>query len=182
VIDALLFAVRDAVRGAGFGYGIRECEIMPDGHPQPRCGNVFVSVYQGAYRSTMDNALNEYYGWNLTLTMRVNVPWDRIGDQLLAQKLARKIGFNARCAVLRGFLHMNWSLLQPANQYLLDVNPDATLVYGFSEPARFRSGDVPVLVGGEWFAAEPEATDVGLKAELRFEDCRRGPQAIASYT
>lgn len=187
MIDALLFSVRDAVRGGNFGYGADQCDIMPEGHPRPATGDVFVAIHEGSETSTMDNALDDYFDFSLTLTMRTtNVSFDRIGDQMLASKLARRAGpggapsFNARCEQLRAFLHMNWAVIGVANDYLVAWAIDGTTVYGFAEPARFRQREVPQLVGGEWFAADPEAEDTGLKSELRFEGARR-LQPIASY-
>jgi hypothetical protein len=181
VIDALLYAVRDAVQGAGLGYDYATCEVRDDGHPPPRCGDIFVAVHQNGLRGDMHNALNQYFGFDLTLTMRVTVPLDRVGDRLLAKKLARERGFNRRVQELGIFLHMDWGVLQDANQLLVAMNPDATLVYGFCEPAAWENTDDPTLVGGEWFAAEPDAEDVGLIAALHFANARR-LQAIAVYT
>lgn len=179
MIDALLFSVRDAIRGAGFGYGVPQCDTMPTGKPKPGMGNLFVAVHQGASKSDMDNALDEYFGFRVTLTMRVNVPWDRVGDQLLAVETARETGFNRRCEQLRAFLHMNWGVLQDANNYLVTLSPDASVVYGFCEPARYRGMEQATFQTGEWFASE-EGEDVGLKSELTFEDARR-LQPIAQY-
>ena len=83
------------------------------------------------------------------------------------------------------FLHMNWVVLANANNYLISLLPDAETVYGFSEPGRFKGMENPMFVGGAWFDSETagEGDDtLGLKATLRFEDCRRGPQAIAAYS
>lgn len=187
MIDALLFAVRDAIINGDFGWDARVVSIRPDGQPAPFQGDVAVIVHEGASRSDMDNALNEYFAFAVTLTMRVAVPWDRIGDALLAKKLARKRGpggspsFNSRAEELRAFLHMNWGILQDANDNLIAMEPDSMSIYGFCEPARYRGMDMPRFVGGEWFSANPEAQDVGLVAELRFEDCRR-LQAIATFS
>jgi hypothetical protein len=184
MIDALLYAVRDGIRGAGYNYNQNSCEIMGDDRPPPRCGDRFAAVYQMPSQSVMMNALDEYFAFGVTLTRRVTVPLDRLGDQLLAKKVARKlartIGFNAECEQLRAFLHMNWGILQDANQNLISLEPDANMVYGFVEPAHFAGMETPILVGGEWFNAEPEASDVGLKAELRFDGTRR-LQPIALY-
>jgi hypothetical protein len=153
---------------------------MDDGKPPPRCGNLFVAVHEGIVRSTMDNALDERYGFSLTLTMRVSVPLDRVGDQQLASRLARKAGpgqpsFNARLEQLRAWGHVNWTVcLTNANANLVDWSPPGTIhVYGFVEPARYRSMEKPVLVGPDWFGAAPESGQVGLKSELRFDDARR---------
>jgi hypothetical protein len=186
VIDALLLSVRNAIRSAGFGYSQTTCEIGVDpGRPQPRCGEVFITVWEGASTSTNDNCLMEYFAWNLTLTQRVQQPLDRIGDMLLTRELAQKRtpgrpSFNARARQLATFLHMNWAVLGDANTILVNLAEDGNSVYGFCEPARYRGMETPTLVGGEWFSADPEAQEVGLKADLRFEDCRR-MQAIGTY-
>ncbi len=191
MIDAILYAWRDAIQGGGFGYDFATCELTSEGRPPARMGDVFVGVHQGAWRSVMDNALDEYFGVNLTLTMRVVVPLDRVGDQLLAKKIAAAPGpngspsFNARANALASFLHMDWGVMQDQNNWLLTLLPGTQTIYGFSEPARFRGMDEPRIVGGEWFDAgeQGEGSDaMGLVATLRFEDCRRGPQAIAAYS
>jgi hypothetical protein len=195
MIDALLFAVRDNIRAAGFGYGIPECDIMDDGHPPERCGNIFVSVHEGPSRSTARRNLDEYFAFGVTLTMVVHQPDDRIGTTLLASKLARTSGkgqpsFNARMEQLRAFLHMNWSMtvvtggpVASANDNLAAWTPSGT-VYGFIEPAGFVGRDKPDLRGGEWFGAVPEAKGVGLVCEMRFEGARRmqpQTQAVGPY-
>lgn len=184
MIDALLFAVRDAIRTGGFGYDYASCELTgSDGKPPGRCGDWFVSIHQGASTSDMMNALNEYFDFNVTLTARLsNVPLDRIGDQLLATKLADKTGFNRRINALATFLHMDWGVMQEANNNLQKMMPDVLTVYGFSEPAQFAGAETPILVGSEWFSADPDDVDVGLKSSISFVRCRRGPQAIASYS
>ena len=96
MIDALLFAVRDGVRAARFGYGVPECDIMDDGHPPPRVGNIFVAVYERGSRSTARRNLDEKFDFGLTLTMRVSGPVDRVGNTLLANKLARTSGIGKR--------------------------------------------------------------------------------------
>lgn len=182
MMDAILHAVTSAILGQDFGYGTTACRIMPDGHPAPECGEVFVAVHPGPVRGTMQNAKNDYYDFFVTLTMRVSdVPVDRIGDQRLAKVLARDRGFNRRLEDVASLLHMDWGVLQDANQYLVDNHPDAPLVYGFCEPWICAGIEVPVLVGGEWFWADERARDVGLKSEIRFAQARR-LQAIATYT
>jgi hypothetical protein len=185
LIDALLYAIRDNLLDPANGLNLKlsqaVCKIMEDGHPAPYAGDLFVAIHQGDERSTNDNVLNEYYSFIVTMTMRVTIPLDRVGEKMLAIKLARSSGFNARASRIKNFLHMAWGILQDANENLLNFNPDNTgIVYGFCEPARYRGKIKPVLVGGEWFSATPEADDVGLKADLRFEDCRRF-QPIGAY-
>lgn len=196
MIDALLFAVRDNIRSAGFGYGVAECDIQDDGHPPPRVGNIFVAVYEMSSRSTARRNLDEKYAYGVTLTMRVSIPVDRVGSMLLSSKLARastngQPSFNARMEQLRGFLHMNWSIMgvfdavntwtaNSANANIAAWSPSSlSPVYGFIEPAGYTGRDKPELVGGEWFGSTPEATDMGLKCELRFDGARRlQPQTL----
>lgn len=186
-MDALLFAVRDGVRNAGMGYDYRSCEIVgPDGKPPARMGQIFVSVYDGATNNNADNNLDERLAFNVTLTMRVTISLDRVGDQMIASKLARQIGpngapsFNARIEQLRAYLHMNWQItvLQAqnppsANDNLVAWTPGSVGVYGFIEPARYRGCSQPVMVGGEWFSSAPEAIVDGIKADMRFDGARR---------
>ena len=186
MIDALLFAVRDGIRGAGIGYDSAAlCEIMDSGMPPERAGNFFVAVHEGAARGTAVRNLDERYAFAVTLTMRVSVPQpDHIGISLLASKLARTSGkgmpsFNARIEQLRALLHANWTILANANVNLAAWTPSGS-VYGFTEPATFSGREQPTLVGGEWFGASPDAPDMGLKCELRFDNARRmQPQTAA---
>lgn len=187
MIDALLFAVRDLVRGAGWGYDAATCEVVaPPGKPPGRFSGVFVGVCQTPTSSEMDNALDEYFGFDLVLTMSVRVGLDRVGDKMLALAEARRPGpngcrsFNARAEQLRGVQHMGWATIALANQYMVEWEPGANLVPGFCEPARYRGMEDPYFVGGEWFWANPESDNVGLVAALRFEGARR-LQPIASY-
>lgn len=183
MLDALLYAVRDGIRSGGMNYDHTSCEIMDDGHPPPRCGNFFAAVHDGMTRSTADNQLNELYSFSVTLTMRITVPLDRVGDQQIARNIARvplgeRQGFNAKVDRLRGFLHMNWRVTVLTGQSPNSANDNLAAwstgtVYGFSEPMRFSSVEAPKLVGGEWFGAEPDAIDMGIKATLSFERCRR---------
>lgn len=176
MIDPLLYSVRDYVRNAGWGYGYAEIEIMDAGNPPPRCGDIFIAVHELPASQKMMNARDDYYSFALTLTMRVtNVPLDRVGDQLEARNVAQKIGFNARANQLSlvGTPVTNWNIIFAANDLLVTLNPDQTIIYGFCEPAWYRGMEKPALVGGSWFRADPDATDIGLKAELRFMDARR---------
>lgn len=185
MIDALLHAVKDNLRREVPGWTPANCEVMADGQPPPYSGDWFAAIHQAGSRSTMMNALDERFDFSVTLTVKVGgVPLDRVGNKLLAVPLARdlalKTGWNARAEQIRAFLHMAWGVLQEANTLLSTWEPGNIPVYGFCEPAHFAGMDMPYLVGGEWFAAQPEAQDVGLVGEIKFADCRR-LQAIASY-
>lgn len=183
MIDALLYAVRDSIRAGGLNYDTATCEIMDDGRPPPRAGNFFAAVHDGMMRSDADNQLNEWYDFAVTLTMRVTVPLDRVGDQQIARNVARvplgeRQGFYAKADRLRRLLHMNWNIVVVTNRTPNSANDNLAAwstgtVYGFCEPMRFLSMEAPKLVGGEWFSAEPDAEEVGMKATLSFGRARR---------
>ncbi len=175
MLDALCFAVRDVIRGnAALGYGVAQTEVMADGEPPPRCGDIFVAVHEGRVSSESDENLDEYFSFNLTLTMRVTgVPMDRIGDQLLCRKLAKRTGFNGRAEKLRAFLHKNWSVVALANQYLCEMVDRGGTVYGFCESPIYKGIEVPHFVGGSWFKAAPDSQNVGIAAQLSFDRTRR---------
>ncbi len=192
MIDALLFAVRDAIRAQSFGYSSAAfAEIMDDGHPPVKCGNIFVAIHEGQSQSRARRNLDEYFAFAVTLTMPVRMPDDKIGVTLLASKLARTAtkgqpSFNARMEQLRAFLHMNWSMTvltgqtpASANDNIAAWTPSGT-VYGFIEPAAYTGRDKPRLEGGEWLGADPESRDAALVCELRFDGARRmQPQTAA---
>ncbi len=183
MIDALLFAVRDGIRAAGMNYDEATVEIMDDERPPPRCGEVFVSINGGMARNSADRNLDEYYDFKVTLTMRVIVPLDRAGDQMMARNISRvplgqRQGFYARLEQLRNFLHKNWRITVMQNQTPPSANDNLAAwstgtVYGFVEPMRYQSYEQPVLKGGEWFSADPEDESVGMKSTLQFVRCRR---------
>lgn len=197
MIDALLYAARDGIRAAGFNYDQTSCEICADGHPPPRCGAFFVAVHGGRSRPGGANQrnLDELFGFSVTLTMRVTVALDRAGDQQVARNLplkdiggvplALRQGFNARLEQLRAYLHSNWAMVVLVNRTPPSANDNlaawaAGTVYGFVEPARWAGEEVPRLVGGEWFSAAPDAPDVGIVSEMRFDGARRvQPQTAA---
>lgn len=192
MIDALLYAVRDAIRAAGINYGKAECEIQDDGKPPPRAGNVFVAVHDGKTRPSSGNNkrnLEELYDFSVTLTMRVTVAMDRIGDQLIARNLAlvplaQRQGFNAKVEQLRAFLHMNWPITVLTGQTPNSANDNLIAwctgtVGGFGLPASFEGADVPALAGPDWLGAEPDSDKFAIKAEMRFSGAERlQPQTL----
>lgn len=151
-----------------------------------------MAIHEGTSQSKARRNLDEYFAFMVTLTMRVSVPPDRIGNTLLASKLARtetkgQPSFNARLEQLRAFLHMNWSITVMLNQQPNSANDNIAAwsteaaVYGFIEPAAYTVRGVPELVGGEWFGSVPDAEAVGLKCELKFDAARRfQPQTLAA--
>ena len=199
MLDALLFAARDAIRTAGFSYGRAECEITDDGRPPPRAGNWFVAVHGGKVSPGRSNERNLYelYDFAVTLTGRVTIALDRIGDQMIARNIpltvndvpaAQRQGFNAKVEQLRTLLHSNWQMVVQYGQAgrLYDSANDniaawcSGTVYGFCEPARWRGAEVPKLVGADWMGAEPDSQDFALKSEMTFTNAKRFQPQTAS--
>lgn len=165
---------------------------MDDGKPPPVAGNVFVAIHGGKMRPGPANVrnLDEWYDFSATLTMRVTIPLDRVGNQLIARNLAlvpqgQRQGFNAKLEQLRAFLHSNWRITVLTGQIPNSANDNIAAwatgnVYGFCEPARFQGNEVPTLVGAEWLGADPDSQDFAVKSELRFANARRmQPQTAA---
>lgn len=183
MLDALMYAVRDRIRSAGFNYGVAECEIMDDGKPPPSCGSYFASVHGGKDHNTSTRNLDETYDFCVTLTCRIVVPLYRVGDQQIHRNairipLGERQGFRAKVEQLRRLLHMNWAMTCLIGQSPPSANDNiiawaASEVYGFTTPAMYKGAETARLVGGEWFSADPEAEDFGVVSELRFEGARR---------
>lgn len=198
MLDALLYAARDCIRAAKIGYGYAECYIGDDGRPQPRAGNWSAVVHGGRSQSGPANSrnLDELFGFSVTLTGRIIGPLDNLGENMIARNiplrdlinnvpLAQRQGFNARLEQLRTLLHMNWAMTVLQGQTTPSANDNIIAwctgtVYGFVEPARYQGEETPVLVGGDWFGAEPELDQFGLKTEMKFSGARRMQPQTAS--
>jgi hypothetical protein len=197
VIDALLYSVRDSIRAASMSYGVAECEITDDGKPPPKAGNWFAAVHGGKSHSGDANSrnLDELIDFSVTLTGRVMIAMDRIGDQMIARNvaladinnvpLAQRQGFNAKLEQLRAFLHMNWRITVLQGQTPKSANDNLAAwasgtVYGFVEPARSSGVETPTLQGPDWLGADPENDAFALKSELRFINARRFQPQTAS--
>ena len=192
MLDPLLYAVRDYIRNAGIRYGVAECEITDDGRPPPRFGNWFVAVHGGRSRPGPANRRNlfELFDFSVTLTARVTIPIDRLGDQLIARNItlvpdAQRQGFNAKVEQLRSLLHMNWRITVQQGQVPNSANDNLAAwctgtVYGFYLPAAYQGAEVPSLQGPDWTGADPDSGEFAIKSELRFAGAERfQPQTAA---
>lgn len=188
MIDALLVAVKDTIINAGINFDQATCRIRDDGRPTPRAGNWFVSIHGGTSRATADNQLFELYDFSVTLTKRIvrhSIDNHSPVDERVRDAQGNRYGFNAKIEQLRRILHMNWDMTvltgktpNSANDNLIAWGSGTT--YGFVEPPRYRGTEIPTLQGGEWFSSNPEAKDVGIKAQMSFADCKRfQPQTAA---
>jgi hypothetical protein len=157
---ALHLAVRDVIR-AQLGYKDNQCDVTFDGRPPPACGQDFVGIHRGPRNNQSTTALEIAYEFKITMTKRVDRPYDRIGRDLMEQAL---MGLDDRADAIIKLIHEDagGNLLAKANAIIGDQ------ANGFTELPIFLGDDGGRLVGGEWFHAEPDSQEVGIALELRF--------------
>lgn len=153
-MDALLDAVRDELI-ARLDLKPGECDVTPDGQPNPNSGKVFLAVHGGAVQNSQMHALDELYSFTVTVTVQTAAnPRDRKRDGG-----AWKLALRARAA-----LHMNETVRSRA--------------WGASgvQPPVFAGATFLGPKDPTWFWAEPTGTSrdpTGIAIELRFERARR---------
>lgn len=179
---ALLLAVRDDIRDV-LKYAARDCDLtLPGGQPPPRCGKWFIGIWPGSRRNQGRTALDATYELTVTLTARVNEPFDRVAIDLLAKN---ETGFWDRSEAIAELIHKDcWDthVITRANAILKDDYPyTSNEPVGFRESLTFMSDSVPRLVGGDWFHARPDATEVGIVQDIYFGRARR-IQNLANLT
>ena len=155
-MDVLLDAVRDRLRTA-LSLSAHECDVCPDGQPNPDAGQRFVAIWGGSVQNTQVNCLDERYGFKVTVTVRTShTPRDRKRDG----------GAWALALRVRGALHMAYEVRTLA----LAANAEVVIV----EPPCFLGGTQQVK-GPDWFWAEPagnERDPTGIAVELSFAKAR----------
>lgn len=170
-MQALKVATRDAIIGAGLGYTIQTCNLMFEGKPPPNCGAVFLAVHGGTIQDTARDSLDELYSVIITLTMRVSIPYDRGGTDLLAKA---ESGADERLRKLRAKLkHKYTGLLSTANAAILASAGAGETVYGFSEPFTNSQIEQPRIVGSDWLHGDPNSTECGIAQNLVLSGARR---------
>lgn len=167
-IHYLMNAVRERLR-LHLLYAATDVDVgAPPGQPPPRCGKVFACIHQGPYTDSGGlMSINEAYGLTVTLTVRINEPFDRLGRDNL-QKLTQ--GVNDRAAAIRLAVHNSYEVLAIANTALWAAT--ALPVGGFIEPLWCESVDTPSVVGSDWFHSE-KGGEVGFACDVRFGRARR---------
>jgi hypothetical protein len=173
--SALLNAVRDRLRtdtgSGGLGYTAANCARTPDGRPAPRAGKVFVAVHKGGRTQDAIESLEEEYAVLVTVTVRVDGPWDRIGSLQLEKATE---GLDDRIDAIRADLTRHqYAVMNAANTSLnaVETVEDGTR-NGFVEPLWFLGESTDQLVGSDWFHGAPADKDVGVAATLRFGKAR----------
>lgn len=148
------------------------CDETDDGKPTPSAGPVFYGVHPGEWRNSADDSLDETYGVLVTITMRLDVPWDRAGPELLGKATT---GLAARCAALRVKVHSSYTLMDLANTLIADP------ANKFVEPLRFTDGGRRARRGGDWWIASGKEKYAGYSQTMTFGRARR-VQLISEMT
>ncbi len=161
----LLIAVRDRIRSA-LSYPNAQCDVQPDGSPEPSSGQVYVAVHPGDTTNEDDLSLDESYELFVTLTMKVGyLPVDQLGQELL---LKARTGIYARARAIALAVHMKYEIMDAANASIGDT------ANGFHHPLVYRRMPKPVIKGPDWFNAEDDPNPpAGLAIEIRFDGARR---------
>lgn len=151
------------------------CSRTFDAQPPPACGQVFVAVwFDGRRTSEGRTALNETFGVNVTVTMRVHQPYDRL--------VQHRDDLEVRANAIRALLHADnydYRISRAANVLAgFDQTPSQRV--GFCESLTFEGMDAVQLVGGNWFHAPPDKLEVGLAQTLRFGKARRIQNTITA--
>ena len=185
-LRALRLAVRNQLKAAVLSGGLaltqKECEVMLDGRPPPRCGERFVSVHGGTctLRAEGDPALDldETYTLLVTVTMRLpRVPFDRIGPDLIDKASS---GLDVFCQSVKVCVHKDADdnrIIRAAN-ILLGADADGhSGIDGFVEPLRFLGHGDDQVKGPDWFHADPDAdggvVEAGLARVFRLGGARK---------
>lgn len=157
-MDALLDAVRDRLRSV-LALAPGECDVTPDGQPNPNAGQRFIAVWGGSVTNQQINCLDENYSFKVTVTKRTaQNPRDRKRDGG-AWKLALQI---------RGLLHLNYDVTNA----IVAAYPNIV----FTKPARFVSATYLGPKGPDWFWADPTGSErdpTGIAIELAFDGARK---------
>ena len=154
-------AVRDKLR-TEFNVTHTAVDIRITGQPPPICGDWFLAVHPGPFRSTQQESLREEYDLDITLSLRRQyVPNDRVGSYVVAED---PNGIYAKAERVRALLHMQ-------EDYRVAANVIIGAVSGFSIPLKFASCSKPQPVTADWFGGEEG--DGGYTITLSFHKALR---------
>lgn len=168
-----------SIVGSILGYTQKDCDIVgPDGKPHARAGKYFVGIHSSYKRGLQDGCSEEEYGLDITVSRKLDEPYDRIGSETKNQATH---GLNVLCEGIKAFMVKNqYPIMNTAN---VTIGADAS---GFIEPLFFLDGDARgAEVRDDWFDAggdeSPGLSTAGLKRTMRFGKATR-IQDIVSVT
>jgi len=154
---AYLLAIRDDFRAPnpnGLGLKTADCDVTPGGKPPPRAGKMFVSIHAGSRSQGSDTHCHREYAAHITLSLRIDMPFDRIGSDVLEQA---QMGLDDRAdAIIARMQNQQWELMAAANTKI-DQAVGELVANGFLEPLRYRSDNgEPVIMDGSWYQGDPD--------------------------
>ncbi len=166
---AVLAQLRTSVDGGGCGYDTKNSGIgPPDGQPPPTAGQYWCSVHDGPEAQEGEGYNEETFGVKVTLSVRIDGPWDRIGQAQIDKAL---LGVNDRCATVRAMMvNQQYTVMNAAN-VLINAEPNGPWD-GFVEPLFYEGATGAELVSGDWFHGEPDQF-AAVRKTLSFGRCRR---------
>lgn len=184
---ALLLAVRDRLKqglaDGGLAYTAAECEVMFDGQPPPRCGELFVAIHEGYWLpgppDEDDGSLTELCGVDVTVTVRTGkVPFDRLGTDAYCGPAGQSL--EERCRAIIAKLHKDPGPRAAGNpaHYPVLATANATIgagENGFIEPLVFIKPGKVTPRGPAWFSSDlPDGqAPSGLSLTLHFGGAKR---------
>jgi hypothetical protein len=151
--QAVLAQLRLPIASGGCGLDASTCdEGPPDGQPPPKAGKLFVAVHRFRRRKVQMSSSEWEYSGCLTVSIRINEPWDSIGSATIQKTL---LGVNDRCdAICAVMENAQYVVMNAANAI---INATAGGPWdGFVEPFLLMDEGDAELVSGDWFHAQPE--------------------------
>jgi hypothetical protein len=160
--QALLNAVRDTIQQK-LELDSKSCEVTWDGRPHPSAGNLFVAVHRGPRSNGSRTYLDYVMSFFVTITKRVNEPFDRLGKSNLvavtrsledvADPIIELIHEDVTGQVSQKFAEY----LQIEGEYL-------------NQAPMYQGDDGGVIKGAEWFLADPGPGQqiIGVAMQIRF--------------
>ena len=176
---ALETAVVNAVLAGGLGYLAPQVVRTFDGRPPPSCGPIFLAVWSGGgrRRGNSSDGLDQYFGVNVTLTLRTVQPFDR--------SIRHRDDVENRLNDVVALVHQDryaHSIILAANAmagYRQASVVDPTKHVGFCQALGWAGTDDCREVGGEWFLSQ-SAKHAGVTQTAHFDGARRTQYALTA--
>ena len=154
----MLDQLRAATADGGLAIPTDQSGLTSDGRPYPSSGKWFYGVWHGPRTNRSMMYDESSFSLMVTVTAKVDVPFDRIGPNLL--ELTDGLEDRAE-AVWTNFFAHQWTgqytatagLMQRAAAYLLSAGS----TYGFVEAPYPSQMTAPIPVRADWFSATDNA-------------------------